>query len=458
MVSKKYYDLIVIGAGTGGYTAAIKAAQKGLSVALVEKKNLGGTCLNEGCIPTKALISSAKLYKKITTSKEHGIEISNLSFDYSKMVARKDNIVARLKKGLEGIIKANKIEILPGKARFLSPNNLFIDTLALEIEAKNVIIATGSKPKKSNFHFPGKIFDSSSLLELKKRPESIVIIGGGYIGCEFAGFFSLLGTKVGIIEASSTILSGQSKSIREAISSNLKRNNVEIICDKMVSDIKIDGDKAELSIPGQKINTEIVLSATGRQYNHESLDLLKSGVKLNSQNAINVDAEMKTSVDTIYAIGDVVGKSMLAHSAAHEAEVAVSNIVGEKRKMDYRHIPSAIFSSIEAASLGFTLERAQQEGFLAKEALFPLLASGKAIASSESEGFCKIVFDEKTKKILGAETVSEHAALLIAEISLAIQNDLKIDDIANTIHIHPTEAECWHETALRALNKPLHFL
>lgn len=459
-MEEKKFDVAILGGGPGGYPAAIKLAQKGLSVALIEAKELGGTCLNCGCIPTKALLANAEVLYNIHHAENFGISLGNIAIDFSKMQSTKDSTVSKLRNSLKGLIQANKITIIEGFGAFISPTKIEVKGAAgCTIEAKHFIIATGSEPKDIRaFAFDGvRIHSSTTLLNLKEIPKSLAIVGGGVIGCEFASLFCELGTKITIIEMLDRLLPLECPTISKALTLSFEKRGIQVITKTGVQAI----DKAESSVTiglqdGKKIEAESALVAVGRALNSDSIGLEKIGVKT-EKSAIVVDDQMKTSVSNIYAIGDVVGKSLYAHVATHQGFIASDNILGHKASMNYMAIPGVIFTHPEIGTCGLTLDQAIEKGYKAKRAPYPFQALGKAQAAHQTEGFAQIIIDEKTGQILGAQVIGHEAGNLIAIMCLAITNELTIECISETIHAHPTLAEAWMESALIAQNMPLHF-
>ncbi len=457
---RKKCDIAVIGAGPGGYVAAIKAAQSGKSVVLIEKEYLGGSCLNCGCIPTKTLLANAEVLTKVRRADEYGIKVDGVSFDYAAMKKRKDGVVSGIVQSLEGLIKANQIEILRGHARFISPKEIRVGDQALIVEAEKTIIATGSKPMEIGA-FPcdhDRIRDSTSLLELDYVPETMTIIGGGYIGSEFASLFAELGCKVTIVEALPAIVAGQGKDISDTLTAAFKKRGIEILTATSLQKMERQGDQVHLELSdGKKIVTDMVLMSVGRAVVSDGLDLSQAGIGTDNKGFIQVNERMETSVPGIYAIGDVTGKAMLAHVASHQGIVAAVNATGGYAGMHYHAIPAIIFTHPEIAMVGFTFEEAEARGHHPERAKFPFQHHGKAIAAIETEGFAQIIVEKDTGQVLGAQVVGEGAANLIGEMAIAIHNELTVDCIADTVHAHPTMAEAWLEAALIANGAPIHF-
>ncbi len=462
MVERKTYDVAVIGAGPGGYVAAIQAVQLGRSVALIEKEGVGGTCLNVGCIPTKTLIANASVLHKIRHAEQYGIHTGPVSFEYQKMKERKDAVIAKLSAGLEGLIRANQIALYRGTAQFESATELkVVGKDNLYVKADRIVIATGSVPLDIRA-FPcdhQRILNSTSILQLTREPKSLAIIGGGYIGCEFASLFTELGTKVTIFEAVSSILALQGGEIAQFMTRAFVKRGMEIQTNVAVQAVHSRGDYVEVELKnGTTQQFEFALIAVGRKVYTEGLALDKAGLSPNEKGMIEVNEKMETSVPGIYAIGDVTGKAMLAHVASHQGVVAAKNASGQSATMHYEAVPAVIFTLPEVAMVGMTLEQALQNGYPAAiQGTFPFQALGKALAALETEGFAQIVIDRSTGALLGAQVIGADASALIAEMALAIQNELTVDCVIETIHAHPTLPEAWHEAALLAKGTPLHF-
>jgi dihydrolipoamide dehydrogenase len=460
-MQKKEFDIAVMGAGPGGYVAAIKAAQEGLKVCLIEKGHLGGTCLNVGCIPTKTLLANASVYQKILHAADFGITTGQVSFDYSKMKTRKDGVVDQIRKSLGGLLQANGIMIIRGTAEFLSPREIKVKGEEnFLIEADKTIIATGSEPLDIPA-FPcdhKKIFNSTSILEQTSLPKTLAIIGGGYIGCEFASLYAELGVKVIILEALPSILHLQGKTVAETLTRAFVKKGIDIQANVMVEGIDDVPQGVSIRLKDKpSLVCDMALVAVGRKISSQGLGLEKAGVLTGDRGAILVNDKLETNVPGIYAIGDATGKFLLAHVASHQGIIAASNAMGRPATMHYNAVPAVIFTMPEIATVGLTLEQAQEAGYEASLGKFPFQALGKSVATKETEGFAQIVIDRKTGQILGAQVVGHEAATLIAEMGLAIANELTIECITDTIHAHPTVAEVWLEAALLANDTPIHF-
>jgi dihydrolipoamide dehydrogenase len=455
-----HFDIVVIGAGPGGYPAAIKAAQYGKKVALIEAKEKGGTCLNRGCIPSKTLIASADVLQRAKEAEEFGVIVGEITFDYGKMVARKDQIVTGIRKSLEGLIASNQITVFRGYGKFISPFELKVtgkDNAILY--AGKVIIATGSEPRSvPGFTIDHKlIHDSTSMLELNELPEKLVIVGGGVIGCEFASLYKALGVDVTILEMMPSILPMEAPGVSSALAKAFKKKGIKIETSALVENVELASKGIAVSLAGgKKIEADMALVAVGRALNTSNLGLDKAGIAVQGNGLIKVDEKMETEVAGIYAIGDIASKWWLAHVASHQGLIAAENACGHPARMDYNAVPNVIFTNPEVASVGLSLEKAIEEGYSATIGSFPFQALGKAQAAFQTEGFAQVVIDRKTGQILGAQVVGHEASALIAEMAVAITNELTVESITETIHAHPTIAEAWLEAALVANNTPLH--
>jgi len=435
------HDLAIIGSGPCGYVAAIRAAQLGIKVSVFEKEHVGGVCLNWGCIPTKALSATAGVLANIQRSAEFGINIKGFDIDFSKAQERKNNIIKKLSSGIEMLFKARKIELVRTKAELG------------KIDAKNILIATGSSP----FQLPGMEFDgksilsSTDMLELKSIPKSIVIVGGGVIGCEFASIFRQFGSEITIVEMMERLLPTEDEEISKKIEQIFKRRGIKICSGTKVE--KIENNNVTLS-SGDTVSGEKVLVSIGRVPNSEGLD----GITRDNKGWIKVDENFRTNVKNIYAAGDVIGGILLAHVASREGICAVEAMVGRNTGIDYNVIPSCIFTSPEIASVGMTEAKARADGLDVKARKFLFSAIGKAHVSGETEGFIKLVVDNKTDKILGAQLIGPHVTELVAEISPCIQFNITSEKLASVIHAHPTLSEAIQEVSEAVHNKAIHSL
>lgn len=455
------FDCVVIGAGPGGYVAAITAAQAGLKTALIEEREAGGTCLNRGCIPSKALLSAAEIVNQIRHANQFGIHVDNFSIDYPAMVQRKDSVVRSIRDGLNGLIRSNKITVFSGRGSLISSTEVKVlgETPSV-IKARSIILATGSEPRA----FPGipfspsspRILCSTGVLNLKELPQKLAIIGGGVIGCEFASLFHTLGSKVTVIEASQQILALNNPDISKTMLDKFSRQGLRFILGASVSAIQDMGDRVRITLNGNDEEYDYVLVSIGRRLNTENIGLDKAGVICDERGVIPTDATMRTNIPNIYAIGDITGQWQLAHVASHQGIVAARNIAGHRDVIDYSAVPSVIFTFPEVATVGLSPSVAQQQGIPVKITKFPFRAIGKAVAMGEADGFAAIISHETSQQILGAYVIGPHASSLISEITLAVRNELTLPCIYETIHAHPTLAEIWAESALLAVDTPLH--
>ncbi|MBB65372.1 MAG: dihydrolipoyl dehydrogenase [Waddliaceae bacterium] len=457
---KETFDVVVLGAGPGGYPAAIKLAQGGKKVALVEANLFGGTCLNRGCIPTKTLIAGAEVLQTVRKAEKFGIHTGTVSFEYQKMVDRKDTVVGKIRSGLQQLIKSNKITAIEGFGEIVSPNEVKVRGKEnYSIECKEIIIATGSEPKNiPAFPFDyEKIHSSTSILEITQLPKTLVIIGAGYIGCEFASIFSELGVQVIILEALHSIIPNEAAAMAKALHDAFTEKNIDIRTGVKVQ--SIDTKKKGIVVHlegGDTISADMSLVSVGRTINTDKIGLDRVAIATDRMGFIPVNDKLQTSVPNIYAIGDVSGKALLAHVASYQGLIAAEHILGHDVKARYHSVPAVIFTDPEIASVGMTLEQAIEKGYSAITGQFPFNALGKSQAADHSEGFAQIVIDEKTGQILGAQVVGYEAGTLIAQMATAIANELTVECIAETIHAHPTIAEAWMEAAHGALGSPVH--
>lgn len=461
MQEQKHFDIIVVGSGPGGYPAAIRAAQRGKSVALVDAREIGGTCLNRGCIPSKALIASAEQYHHVTHADAFGITLSNPSFDYSKFVGRKNQVVEKIRKSLEGLITANKITIIRGWATFKGPKTIDVEqnNSTTTYTCGKLILATGSEPKAiPSMPVDHKvILDSTSMLNLDTFPSSIVVIGGGVIGCEFASMLSLLGCKVTILEMLPRILPAECPSLSKALTRIFENRGITVRTGVNVKSVSNKSDEAVITLDsGEELKASKALISVGRSLNTQNYGFKSLGVKVDEKGIVVVDSKMETTVSGVYAVGDIASKWWLAHVATHQGLVAADNACGSESHMHYEAIPNVIFTHPEVASVGLSLDDAIKAGHKAIIGQFPFAALGKSQAAMETDGFAQIVTDDITHQILGAQVIGHDAANLIAEMTLAIANELTLECISETIHAHPTLSEAWLESALLAEGIPVH--
>ncbi|WP_201328039.1 dihydrolipoyl dehydrogenase [Thermotomaculum hydrothermale] len=451
------YDIVIIGAGPGGYVAAIYAAKNGLKTAIVEKGDrLGGTCLNIGCIPTKAYIETAKYLRKIKFMKELGIEVKDFSFDFQKASKRKDRIVTKLTKGVELLMKNNNIEVIKGTASF--KDNTTIEVNGEEIEFENCIIATGSKPAElPHITFDGDfVISSTEALSFDKLPESIAIIGGGVIGVEFASILSAFGVKVTVLELMPQLIPGMDSETAEILKSELKKQKVRVLTDAKVLSAKNGVVEYELNGERESIEVEKVLLAVGRKPNTSGLNLHNTDIVL-EKGHIRVNENLETDVKAIYAIGDVIDTPRLAHLASREGIKAVNHILKiEDNKNIYLSCPGVVYSYPEAAFVGMSLDDAKEKGIDAEEAKFPFTANGKAYIEGVKNGFVKVVYQKNNEKLLGVHIVGANASELISECAVAISKGMNVEELSRVIHPHPTVSESLMEAFHIAAGYSIH--
>jgi dihydrolipoamide dehydrogenase len=453
------FDLAVIGAGPGGYPAAIRAAQLGASVAVVERDQLGGTCLNRGCIPTKTLIASAELYHRAKSGAVMGVNTGEVSVDYPAMAARKDGVVEKLRGGIAALLKANGVTTLGGTASFLSPREIAVAGSGGEtrLSAEKTIIATGSAPAVPGFvPEDGPIYTSTSLLELAELPESIIVLGGGYIGCEFACMLAALDVKVTVVEMLSDVLMLLDRDVRAEIKRSMKALGIEVLTGAPLEDIRADGGGVSGRAGEKEVKAASMLVSVGRKPVTEGLGLENIDLATNEQGFIEVDEGLRTQVPGVFAIGDVNGIIQLAHAATAQGLIAAENAVGGKQLANEKLVPACIFTMPEVGAVGITEAHAKEEGLAVKRAKFPFTACGKALASGESGGFVKLLADEATGRLLGAAAVGPHATDLIGEAAVAIRAELTVKELGATVHAHPTLAEVWMEAAHVLEGHPVH--
>lgn len=456
------YDVVIIGGGPGGYVAAIRAAQMGAQVALVEKDSLGGTCLNRGCIPTKALVASAELVHNVKNAANFGVNIDSFSVDFNRVMARKEEIVEGLVEGIQFLLSRHKIQVFSGTGKITSPNTVQVtqeDGSEENIDAKNIIIATGSEPALiTALGYNGTtVITSNEALELDAIPESLLVIGGGVIGCEFASIFHEFGTKVTIVEAMPTILPLVDDEISRRLQMLMRKKGIDIKTKTMIESIvEEDGGIVATLESGDEIRAEKALISIGRTFNTAGLGLETVGIELGDKGEILVDDYLQTNVSGIYAIGDVTNKMQLAHVASAQGLVAVEHIMGQKRPMDYNVVPGCIFTSPEVGTVGITAQEAKAQGIKTKVGKFPFAALGKARCTEDTDGIVKIITDAETGKVLGVHIFGPSATDLIAEAALAIQMGATATQIAQTIHAHPTLAESMMEAAENVRGLSIH--
>jgi dihydrolipoamide dehydrogenase len=458
-------DVLVIGSGPGGYVAAIRAAQLGKSVVVVDRAEVGGVCLNRGCIPSKALISAAHQYESLKHAAEIGIAAQGVAVDFGKVQAWKNSVVSKLTGGVASLLKGNNIRFVQGEAYFLSDQIVSVasENDSAQYKFQHCIIAAGSRPVELKaFPFGGRILSSTEALNLREIPRSMVVIGGGYIGIELGQTFAKFGTKITILEGSETVLSGFEPELSRLVERNLKKSGAELYTKAMAKEAKQTDEDVTVTftVNGEEnqVTAEYVLVTVGRRPNTDNLGLEAIGVKMSDRGLIEIDRQCRTSAPNIYAIGDVVPGPALAHKASYEGKVAAEAIAGQASAIDYRALPAVVFSDPEIASVGLSETQAKEQGYEVAAGKFPYAANGRALSLNASAGFVKIVADKQSGHVLGAQIVGPEASNLIAEIGLAIEMGATAEDIALTIHAHPTLGEMVMEAAEGALGHPIHQL
>jgi dihydrolipoamide dehydrogenase len=449
----KNTDLAVLGGGPGGYVAAIRAAKLGIKTTVIEKENLGGVCLNWGCIPTKALYHVAQTIDEIKKADIFGINISGWSLDFKKAMDRKNNVIAAQRQGLAFHFKKNNIETIMGSGKLISSNKILVTQVSgqeVEVNAKNIIIATGSHAANVppfNLEDEG-VVDNIGILSLNSIPESLLIVGGGVIGSEFANIFRTFGSNVTIVEMLPRILSTEDTEVSKVIAKAFGKKGINILTNSVIEEVKKDNGKFFCRIKGgEEIIADKVLISVGRKPNSEGIGLEEIRISTDERGFIKTDSHLRTNIPNIYAIGDVNGGLQLAHVASDEGKIAAENIAGKNKTMDYRVIPWAVFTSPEIGTVGLNEEQARNKGINVCSGLFPFSNSGKAFITGETEGFVKVVTDKDSGEILGAQMVGPRCSDLIHEVAVAMKGEMVIDTLAETVHSHPTLSEAVMEAA-----------
>lgn len=463
----KEFDICVIGSGPGGYVAAIRASQLGFSTAIVEKRHLGGVCLNIGCIPTKALLRSAEVLESIQHASNYGIDVTGSKADFSGMVKRSRGVANKMSKGVQFLMKANKIKVFMGTGVFASKTELEVqDESGKEtdrIKANHFIISTGARPRiLPNLPIDGKmIIDSEVAMTMEKQPKKMVIVGAGAIGVEFAYFYNTIGTEVTLVELQKTLVPVEDADVGRELGKIYKKKGMNVLTESTVESITRKGKGVEVTVKTkkgeQKIEADVVLSAVGVTGNVEGLGLEEIGVKI-ERGAIVVDrSTYSTGVEGIYAIGDVIGAPWLAHKASHEAIVLVEQLSGKTPKaIDYENIPGCTYCEPQVASVGLTEAAAKEAGYDVKVGKFPLSASGKATALGHEEGFVKVIFDAKYGEWLGCHMIGFGVTEMIAEAVVARDLETTGHEIISAVHPHPTLSEAVMEAVAEAYNEGVH--
>ena len=458
MTGKK--NIVIIGGGVGGYPTAIRAARMGAEVTLIEKDALGGTCLNWGCIPTKSLLQSACVVRTIKESETFGVKCKGFEVDFGAVMARKNAVVAQLSSGVGTLLKAKKVKVIQGTASFVDAKTLQIRETGEKVQGDAVLIATGSVPGRipiEGIDGPG-VIDSNQVLTMKTLPRSVVVIGGGVIGVEFAQFLIALGAEVMILEMLPGLVPGVDREIAAILLKQLASAGVKVVTGAVVKGIAhrktenavtyIVGDRTET------VTSEKVFLTVGRKPDFSLLDIDKVGIR-HERGAIVVNEFMETNIPGIWAAGDVVGGIMLAHLASAEGECAVKNILGHREAMDYKAVPSCIYTTPEVASVGLTEEKAKEQGEI-QVGRFPLLGNGKALVLNETQGMVKVISERKFGEVLGVYIIGPNATDMIAEAVLGMKMEITAEELAGAIHPHPTVSEAIMEAAMAIVGGAIH--
>ncbi|WP_440895174.1 dihydrolipoyl dehydrogenase [Amphibacillus sp. Q70] len=458
-------DTLVVGAGPGGYVAAIRAAQTGQKVTIVDKGALGGVCLNVGCIPSKALIEAGNHYNDAKHSDEMGITAENVTVDFAKVQEWKAGIVNKLTSGVEGLLKGNKVDIISGEVYFVDKNTVRVmdEKSSQTYIFKDCIVATGSTPIEiPSFKYSERILDSTGALALKEIPKKLIVIGGGYIGTELGAAYADFGTEVTILEGLDEILGGFEKDMTSIVKRHLKKKNAKIVTNAMAksSELTDNGVKVTYEAKGKEetIEADYVLVTVGRYPNTSEIGLEEIGIEMDDRGLVKIDKQCRTSVDNIFAIGDIVAGPPLAHKASYEGKIAAEAIAGEKSEIDYNGIPAVVFADPELASVGYTEKEAKEAGYDVKASKFPFGANGRALSLGSKDGFVRLVTRKEDGLLLGGQVAGTNASDIISEIGLAIEAGMSAEDLALTIHAHPTLGEIVMEASEVAVGRPIHIM
>jgi dihydrolipoamide dehydrogenase len=463
-MAQKEFDVVVLGGGPGGYTAAIRAAQLGLNTGIIERDRLGGICLNWGCIPTKALLKNAEILQTFKKAEEWGISYDNLKVDFSKIIKRSRGVSDRIVKGVEYLMKKNKIDYMPGYGTLLGNGAIEIRAEgkpAEKVTAKHIIVATGARPRT----IPGvaidrkRVISSTEAMTLAEQPKSMIIIGAGAIGIEFAYFYNVVGTKVTVVEMMPGILPVEDAELTKLMEASLKKQGIEILTRTKVESVKPGAQDVTVTVSGnegkKELKGDVALLAIGVQGNVENFGLEKLGVNVD-RGHIKVDGSYRTNVPGVYAIGDVIGPPWLAHVASAEGIHCVEAIAGKKpAPVDYSSIPGCTYCQPQIASVGMTEEKAKAEGYELKIGRFPFRPLGKAVAIGEPEGMVKLIFDAKYGELLGAHIMGSEATEMIHELVIAKKLESTGKEIFHTVHAHPTLSEAVMEAAAAAYGEAI---
>ncbi|PCD82733.1 dihydrolipoyl dehydrogenase [Lysinibacillus fusiformis] len=461
----KYIDTLVIGAGPGGYVAAIRASQMKQNVTIVEREYLGGVCSNVGCIPSKVLISVGHRFEQAKHSDDMGVVAQGIKLDWTKVQEFKKGVVSKLVGGVESLLKGNKIDIVKGEASFIDANTVRVidGDNSQTYTFKNAILATGSRPVEiPTFKFTERVINSTGALSLLEVPQKLVVIGGGYIGTELGSAYANLGSQVTIIEGGKDILAGFEKQMTQVVKKGLKKKGVEVIVGASAKGVEENenGVVVTYEAGGEEKTVEAnhVLVTVGRRPNTDEMGLEAVGIKFAERGLLKVDKQCRTSVPNIYAIGDIISGPQLAHKASYEGKVAAEAIAGEKSIVDYLAIPAVCFTDPELATVGYNEKQAKADGIEVKVAKFPFAANGRTLTLNTAEGFVKLVVRKKDEVLIGAQIVGDGASDMIAEMGLAIETGMTAKDISLTLHAHPTLGEITREAAEVIIGRQTHIM
>jgi dihydrolipoamide dehydrogenase len=458
-VTDKEYDIIFLGAGPAGYQGAIRAAQLGAKVAVVEERDVGGVCLNRGCIPTKTLNASVEMLRHVMNAGKFGLHAGSFTIDFQEIIGRRDKVISLLRGGVEFLFRERGVHLIRGKGKIMNRNSIQVEgNNKIELlKGKTLIIATGSRPARPS-PFPSNspfVLDTEDWFNLRDIPDTLLLIGGGAVGVEFASIFAELGSRVTVVEMMERLLPKEDRDLSEQLERSFKRRKIRIITSAKVDALRYERERAKVLLSqGEEIEASRILICIGRLPNTEGIGLEEIGVSC-AQHWISVNEKMESSIPGVYAAGDVIGSPLLAHVAFAEGIVAAENALGAKKSMDYRAIPHCIFANPELAAVGLTEDEAREK-YPVKVSIFPLKSLGMAQALGEWEGFVKMIAHVETDEVLGVHIMGRQASSLIAEAALAIQAHLKVKDIEETIHAHPTMPEAVRETAQAIHDRAIH--
>lgn len=455
------YDVVVIGTGPGGYPAAIRAAQLGAKVAIIEREQLGGTCLNWGCIPTKTWIAASGFYAELKDAAKLGVRAKDVTVDFAAMATHKDKVVGTLQNGIGQLLKANGVALYPGVGSFKDRNRITVKQKGKDprvIGAEKTIIATGSASAVPGF-LPAheRIVESRAFLALNTLPKSLLVVGGGYIGCELACLAAQLGVEVTIVELLEDILIQLDPDIRREVRGHMEKTlKIRILAGNALEDVKPGKNNVAAKSGKESLNAELMLVSVGRKPVTEGLGLKNAGLTVGEHGFIEVDDYCRTAVAQVYAVGDVIGGLMLAHAATSEGVVAAENACGGRMRRSESVVPAVIFTSPEAATVGVSESDAVAKGLKVNVGRFPYRGLGRALAVDQTKGFVKLIADAETDQLLGAAVVGAHATDLIAEATVAVRNEMTAEELGRTIHAHPTFGELWMEAAHAVRGAAIH--